>query len=68
MTFTSLYLLDAIPRQRESGIHQNGSHMQDKALPISRLVPAFKQVLESEMDIDSAAQAGGASFSGENPP
>ncbi len=35
--------------------------MQDKALPTSRLVPAFKQVVESEMDTGSTAQAGGAS-------
>jgi eukaryotic-like serine/threonine-protein kinase len=39
--------------------------MQDKALPTSRLVPAFKQVVESEMDTDSAAQADGASLRGE---
>src|SRR5437867_1426601 len=55
------------PRQRERGIHQNGSHMQDKALPTSRFVPAFKQVVESEMDTGSTAQAGGASLRGKAP-
>jgi hypothetical protein len=48
--------------QRERGIHQNGWHMQEKALPTSRLVPAFKQVVESEMDTGSAAQVCGSSL------
>src|SRR6266702_2161320 len=42
-------------------MHQNGSHMQDKALPKPRRVPAFKRVTESETDAGSAAQAGVAS-------
>jgi len=41
--------------------------MQDKALPTPRLVPAFKQVVESETDAGSAAQAGVASIRGESP-
>src|SRR6266700_2399005 len=41
--------------------------MQDKALPTPRLVPAFKQLVESETDAGSAAQAGVASIRGESP-
>jgi serine/threonine protein kinase len=48
-------------------MHQNGSHMQNKALPKPRRVPAFKPVAESETDAGSAAQAAGASLRGESP-
>jgi hypothetical protein len=44
--------------QRERGIHQNGWHMQEKALPTSHLMPALKQVV----DTGSAAQVCGSSL------
>src|SRR5438046_3055094 len=47
-------------------MHQNGSHMQDKALPKPRRVPTFKRVTESETNADSAAQVGVASLRGES--
>jgi serine/threonine protein kinase len=41
--------------------------MQDKASPPSRLVPAFKRVVEGEMNTDFDAHSGDASFRGESP-
>ena len=47
-------------------MHQNGSHMQDKALPKPWLRHASKQMLESETDAGAMSQADDASLRGES--
>ncbi len=47
-------------------MHQNGSHMQDKALPKHRLRHASKQLLKRETDAGAMSQADDASLQGES--